>query len=96
MLKPLGLAQRIVLVIALALVLGTLGMYIVALGTRSAYFGWFGYAPLTRGINIVGGPDLAPWQQLLVWIGLIGVWAAVSMLVLKRSQGAEGRADVTE
>ena len=83
-LDRLGLAQRIILVVASALLLGTVGVYVSTLGTPTANFGWFGYAPLSGGIHVVSdGPDLTAWQQLLVWIGLILVWAVGSVVVLK-------------
>ena len=63
MLGRLGLAQRIVIVVALALILGAVGVYVTTLGGPAAQFGWFGYAPLTRATF---GPDLSPWEQLLV------------------------------
>ena len=78
----LGLAQRIVIVIALAFTLAAVGIYFTSLGGLPAQFGWFGYAPLTRR---VAGPDLTAWEQLLVWIGLIGAWTAGSVLLLRPS-----------
>ena len=95
-LHRLALAQRIILVIALALGLGFVGVYIVTLGTPAAYFGWFGYAPLTHGIIIVRGPDLTPGQQLLVWLGLILLWTAVSVVVLRPAGTTSSEADVAQ
>lgn len=86
-LDRLGLAQRIVLVIGLALALLTLGIYVVSIGNPTGNFGWFGYAPLTSRI-LVEDPALAPWQQLLIWLGLVGLWTAVSIVVLKRPHGS--------
>ena len=80
MLGRLGLAQRIVIVVALALILGAVGVYVTTLGGPAAQFGWFGYAPLTRATF---GPDLSPWEQLLVWIGLIAAWTAASLVLLR-------------
>jgi hypothetical protein len=76
----LGLAQRIVIVVALALILGAVGVYVTTLGGPPARFGWFGYAPLTQAIF---RPDLSRWEQLLVWIGLIAAWAAVSLVLVR-------------
>lgn len=80
----LALAQRVVIVIAWALTLAAVGAYVTSLGGLPAQFGWFGYAPLTRA---VAGPDLTPWEQLVVWIGLIAVWTATSVLLLSQSAG---------
>jgi heme/copper-type cytochrome/quinol oxidase subunit 1 len=77
----LGLAQRIVIVVALGLALAVIGSFVSTLGEPQAQFGWFGYAPLTAPDS---GADLSAWQQLLVWIGLIGVWAAASLKLLGR------------
>jgi hypothetical protein len=37
------------------------------------------------------GPDLSAWEQLLVWLGLILVWATLSVVILR-----PGRATNTE
>ena len=80
----LNLAQRIVLVIALAVALQILGVYIVTLG-KGSVFGWTAYAPLTQSLNIPN-PGLPIWGRLLVWLGLIGIWTlgAVWMLTSPR------------
>lgn len=72
------------LVIALAFVLALVGAYVSSLG-NPANFGWFGYAP-APGIQVISGPDLTPWEQLLVWIGLIAAWAAGSVVLLRPSR----------
>lgn len=70
------------LVVALAFLLAVVGVYVTTLGSP-AHFGWFGYAPMT-GITIITPPDLTPFEQLLVWVGLILLWAGVSVLFLQR------------
>ena len=82
-LERLGLAQRIVLVIGLALALLILGTYVVSIGNPTGNFGWFGYAPPARRI-LVEDTTLAPWQQLLIWLGLVALWTTASIVVLKR------------
>ena len=77
----LGFAQRIIVVVALGLALGTLGRFITDLGSPGANFGWFGYAPLTRSIMTVGA-TMSAWEQLLVWFALIIVWTASSLYLL--------------
>ena len=77
-----GFAQRIVVVVALGLALGVTGGFITELGSPGANFGWFGYAPLTRSVLTVGS-TLSDWQQLLVWLGLITIWTAASLSLLR-------------
>ena len=70
------------LVVSLAFVLAIVGLYVTTLGSPNN-FGWFGYAPL-MGITVVRSPDFTPFERLLVWLGLIVVWAAASMVILQR------------
>lgn len=76
-----GLAQRIVLVIALALAFAVLGRYLVSLGHRGN-FGWFAYAPLDSSAPVPAS-GMAPGLRLLVWLGLIAVWAGAAMWLLR-------------
>ena len=105
--KRLGLAQRIVVVIAAALVLAAVGVYVTTLGWPGGFGGGTEYGVFlprarTGSLRATGyslspvGPDLNPWQQLLVWIGLIGVWATASMVILKPSQRTEGTAEMPD
>lgn len=82
MITRLGLGQRVVLVVALAFALAIVGLYVTTLGTPN-HFGWFGYAPM-MGITLIRSPDLTAFEQFLVWLGLIVVWAAASVLLLQR------------
>jgi heme/copper-type cytochrome/quinol oxidase subunit 1 len=72
-----------VVVVALAFVLLVVGTYFTSLGNSPAQFGWYGYAPLTRAVNPLNQPDLAPWEQLLVWLGLIALWTGSALLLLR-------------
>lgn len=85
----LALGQRIVVVVALAFVLAVIGTYVTSLGSSPAQFGWFGYAPLTRASNPLDHPDLASWEQLLVWLGLIGLWTGSALLLLPPAPGRD-------
>lgn len=78
----LSKAQRVVVVIALGLALGALGSYLAILGS-GAPFGWVGYAPLTSGFY--PSARLHPWVPLVVWLVLIGVWALVSVRLMRPS-----------
>ena len=90
-LSRLGIAQRVVVVVALGLALLAVGIYISFLGLPGGAAGGFenatflspsqGFSPpmlLTQA-----GPDLSPWEQLLVWLGIILVWATLSVVVLR-------------
>jgi heme/copper-type cytochrome/quinol oxidase subunit 1 len=78
----MNLGQRIIVSISFGLALAVVGSYI--LNREST--GWFGYAPLT---NAIYEPGPSPVVRMVVWLGLIAVWALVS-LVLMRSPRARG------
>ncbi|HVA08749.1 MAG TPA: hypothetical protein VNG12_18600 [Acidimicrobiales bacterium] len=95
------MAQRVVVVVALGLALLAAGIYISFLGLPGGAAGGFenaivpspsqGFSPpmlLTQA-----GPDLSPWQQLLVWLGLILVWAALSVVVLRPPRRLDAEAE---
>jgi hypothetical protein len=68
-------------VIAFGLALRLLGAYITALT-----FGWVGYAPLSNSLHaptrlLNGGLNTGP--TLLLWLGLVVVWAAGSLFILR-------------
>jgi heme/copper-type cytochrome/quinol oxidase subunit 1 len=76
----LGLGQRIVLVVGLAVLLQTVGTYIATLGNVTS--GWTAYAPLSGQLNL---PNLGlrPGLRLLLWIGLTLIWMAASVRLLR-------------
>jgi hypothetical protein len=80
----LSRSQRVVVVIALGLVLGTLGSYLVNLG-NGLTSGWYAYSPLTSSLYAPTG--LHPWLRLIIWLVLIGAWAAGSIRVLRPPSG---------
>ncbi len=77
----LSLAQRIVVVVALALAFGVLGNYLDSLG-NTGVTGWTGYAPLTRS-GFLPGTGPPGWLYLLIWLVLIGLWAVAAARVLR-------------
>lgn len=77
-LTALNLAQRIVLVIALAAVLRVVWVYLT---DRSSDGGWFGYSPLTEATFGRTSPDLGP---ALLAVAFIAVWASASVWLLGR------------
>jgi heme/copper-type cytochrome/quinol oxidase subunit 1 len=78
--------QRIVVVIALGMALGAAGIYLASLG-NTAGFGWYAYAPLSQSFY-PPRTGLAGWLRLIIWVALIGLWALVSIRVLRPSREA--------
>lgn len=78
--------QRVVVVIALGFALWAVGSYVVSLG--SGGFGWTGYAPLTAGGGFAPlSRGLHDWLRLIIWLVLTGLWAAVSIRLLRPVPG---------
>lgn len=85
-----ALAQRVVLVISLGLALLAVGVYVSTLGLSGTAGGFENATFLTPSQGFTPpmvlspvGPDLTPWEQLLVWLGLILVWSTVSIVILR-------------
>jgi hypothetical protein len=74
--------QKIVVVTALGVACGAVGLYLVSLGT-TATFGWYAYAPISQSADPRTG--LAGWLRLLIWLALTGLWALASIRVLRPS-----------
>ena len=70
-------------VIALGMAFGAAGIYLVNLG-NTAGFGWYAYTPLSQAVY-PPRTGLAEWLRLLIWLALIGLWALVSIRVLRPS-----------
>lgn len=82
----LNRAQRVVLVVALGAAMAVTGTYITTLGNFRTR--WMAYAPLSESIyqpNL----GLVPWLQLAVWFGLILIWTAASVRLLKDSDPSD-------
>jgi len=80
----LSKSQRVVVVVAFGLAIGTLGSYLVTLGSGSVASGWYAYSPLSSG-PLVAPTGLHPWLRVLIWLVLIAVWALGSIRVLRPS-----------
>jgi heme/copper-type cytochrome/quinol oxidase subunit 1 len=80
----LSMPQRVVVVVALGLGLGTVGGYLVSLGGGNA-FGWTGYAPLSSAPYALSR-GLHGWLRVIIWLVLIGLWAVASVRVLRPSR----------
>lgn len=98
--RRLGIAQRVVVVVALGLALLAVGIYISFLGLPGGAPGGIekaifmnpsqGFSPPM--LLTPAGPDLSPWEQLLVWLGLILVWATLSVVVLRPPRRVDAEA----
>jgi heme/copper-type cytochrome/quinol oxidase subunit 1 len=75
--------QRIVVVIALGMACGAAGIYLVNL-RNTVNGGWYAYAPLSQSVYPPHA-GLAGWLRLIIWLALIGLWALVSIRVLRPS-----------
>jgi hypothetical protein len=80
--QSLNRAQRVVIVVGLAFALYVSGQWLTSLGTTVNY-GWVAYAPLSKQLAPGG---IRPWVQFLIWLVLIGVWAVVSLTLLRSNQ----------
>jgi hypothetical protein len=81
--------QKVVVVIALGMAFGLAGIYLAGLGNTTGG-GWYAYTPLSQGTPFSGSgflwhTGLHGWQRLLIWLGLIGLWALLSVRVLRPS-----------
>jgi hypothetical protein len=77
----LSKSQRVVVVIAFGLGLGTLGSYLVNIGSE-VVSGWYAYSPLTSA-TIAPHTGLHRSIRLLIWLVLIGIWALGSIWVFR-------------
>ena len=69
--------------------LGAAGIYLVNL-RNTAGFGWYAYAPLSSSAY-TPRTGLAGWLRLIIWLALIGLWALVSVRVLRPSRDSGER-----
>jgi len=76
----LNTAQRVVIVVAIGIALAASGLYLARLGSPS--YRWHAYSPLASG---PWRPDtgLPGWARLIIWLGLTGIWASISVIVLR-------------
>jgi heme/copper-type cytochrome/quinol oxidase subunit 1 len=80
----LGKAQRAVVVVALGLALGIVASYLTSLGTRT---GWYAYAPLSGQSFQPQGIGEPAWLRLIIWLAVVGLWALISLRILRQSSG---------
>lgn len=75
----LNRTQRVVLVVGLGFALYVSGQWLTSFGT-SLNYRWVAYAPLSKQLAPGG---LHPWVRFVIWLVLIGVWAVVSLTLLR-------------
>lgn len=86
----LNVGQRVVVVIGIAAGLWFFGQWVTGLGLPA----FIAYAPLSHSVYSPAG-GLAPWARLLVWLGLVLVWVATSLVVLRSASSPRlGSVDV--
>lgn len=82
----MNLAQRVVLVVALAALLRLAGIYIITKGFSGPGGGWFGYAPGTHAIISADDGRLGPAAEWFVWLTLLALWTTASLWLLGLGQ----------
>jgi len=83
----LNAGQRVVIVIAIGIALAALGLFLTKLGSPRS--GWHAYPPLTRGFWRPG-TGLPAWLRLIIWLGLTGIWACASIVLLRPTTPGSG------
>ncbi len=71
-------------VIALGVACGAAGAYLVSLGNTGSA-GWYAYAPGISESVYPPQTGLHGWLRLIIWLALVGLWALVSIRVLRPS-----------
>jgi hypothetical protein len=77
----LNTAQRVVIVVAMGIALAIVGRFLVSLG-GGFHFGWYSYSALAARLR-PPGTGLPRWLRLIIWLGLTGIWALASVIVLR-------------
>ena len=72
----LSTAQRVVIVVALGLALGSVAGYLTGMGTGT---GWHAYAPLSGQLFQPRGIGEPGWLRLIIWLAAISLWALLSL-----------------
>lgn len=76
----LNRAQRLVIVVGVAVALVVLGEWLTSLGSKLNY-GWVAYAPLSNSNASLNGLHL--WVRMVIWLVLVVVWVLVSLVLLR-------------
>jgi hypothetical protein len=83
----LNRAQRIVVVVAIGIALAAVGLSLARIG--SPRFSEHAHSYLIAPFR-APRPRLAGWLRLIIWLALTGIWAWVSVLLLRSPRGADG------
>jgi len=88
--------QKAIVCVAIGAVMVVLGFAARALWWEPNQSGWFNYAPNSGVVFTGAGVDRASiLTQAAIWIGLVAVWAAACLLVLRERPSA-GAASLEE
>lgn len=79
--RPLNRAQQVVSVVAFGIGFVIAGIWFTSLCENSD-LRWVAYAPLSRPATSPGFRWTLGWI-LLIWIGLLVLWCALSILILR-------------
>jgi hypothetical protein len=87
--KSLNMAQRIIVVVAFGMAFGVAGSYLVNLGSPAVNL----VSPANLGSPAFSsdvvlrfpGTGLPAWLRVIIWLGLVAVWALISVGVLRES-----------
>lgn len=88
-------AQRTVVSIALALALVVLGLWVDGAGSAAPIGGWYNTAP---NAGVVYTFDVSwlqghPFVRMLFWLGVVAVWAGVSLVLFRTRRRVESHPD---
>jgi hypothetical protein len=78
------------MVIGLGIMLWFSGAWLASIRSH-APSGWVGYAPLSGSVNVPTLGGIHPWARLVIWLIVIAVWVAASLVVLKDPRQADAR-----
>lgn len=86
----LRLPQKIVLIIALGLAFAAIADALPTLATTTARSGWYAYAPAYQSSLTLHAPLVSGWLELVIWLVLTALWAAVSIRILRSAPEQPG------
>jgi hypothetical protein len=88
--------QKVIVCVAIGAVVVVLGFAARAWWWETPGSGWFNYAP-DNGVVFTADPadHGAIVTQALIWIGLVAVWAAACLLVLRTKDDTTGERSST-
>ena len=84
----LNFAQRVVIVVGLGILFFLFGTWVTQLGSHS-FTGWTAYAPLNDFSMISRYGGLHAGVRLVLWLFFTIAWMALSLLLLRNSNGVE-------